>query len=220
MHRFTEKQKQFIKDNVVGMTNDELTIKFNLYFGLNLTTIQIKNFKHNHHLKSGLNMRFKKGGYMKILTNNQYNNFMGKINELVGEIVELQSKYGLLKANYNANINVIKELNGRIGGLTKENNRLKEQNEILVTSAKIKDKSNGELAKALSDYSEIIKERDSLNVKVKELEKKLEESLSDAYFRIKLPAVKAPNSQKMKVKSHAVKDRILKKYIDDLEKNG
>jgi chromosome segregation ATPase len=157
---------------------------------------------------------------MKILTNNQYDNFMGKINELVGEVVELENKLGLLKANYDANLNVIKELNGRIGGLTKENNRLKEQNEILVTSAKIKDKSNGELAKALSDYSEIIKERDSLNIKVKELEKKLEESLSDAYLRIKLPAVKAPNSQKMKVKSHAVKDRILKKYIDDLEKNG
>lgn len=157
---------------------------------------------------------------MKILTNNQYDNFMGKINELVGEVVELENKLGLLEANYDANLNVIKELNGRIGGLTKENNRLKEQNEILVTSAKIKDKSNGELAKALSDYSEIIKERDSLNIKVKELEKKLEESLSDAYLRIKLPAVKAPNSQKMKVKSHAVKDRILKKYIDDLEKNG
>lgn len=157
---------------------------------------------------------------MKILTNNQYDNFMGKINELVGEVVELENKLGLLKANYNANLNVIKELNGRIGGLTKENNRLKEQNEILVTSAKIKDKSNGELAKALSDYSEIIKERDSLNIKVKELEKKLEESLSDAYLRIKLPAVKAPNLQRMKVKSHAVKDRILKKYIDDLEKNG
>lgn len=157
---------------------------------------------------------------MKILTNNQYDNFMGKINKLVGEVVELENKLGLLKANYDANLNVIKELNGRIGGLTKENNRLKEQNEILVTSAKIKDKSNGELAKALSDYSEIIKERDSLNIKVKELEKKLEESLSDAYLRIKLPAVKAPNSQKKKVKSHAVKDRILKKYIDDLEKNG
>ena len=157
---------------------------------------------------------------MKILTNNQYDNFMGKINELVGEVVELENKLGLLKANYNANLNVIKELNGRIGGLTKENNRLKEQNEILVTSAKIKDKSNGELAKALSDYSEIIKKRDSLNIKVKELEKKLEESLSDAYLRIKLPAVKAPNLQRMKVKSHAVKDRILKKYIDDLEKNG
>lgn len=157
---------------------------------------------------------------MKILTNNQYDNFMGKINKLVGEVVELENKLGLLKANYNANLNVIKELNGRIGGLTKENNRLKEQNEILVTSAKIKDKSNGELAKALSDYSEIIKERDSLNIKVKELEKKLEESLSDAYLRIKLPAVKAPNLQRMKVKSHAVKDRILKKHIDDLEKNG
>lgn len=157
---------------------------------------------------------------MKILTNNQYDNFMGKINELVGEVVELENKLGLLKANYNANRQFKKELNGRIGGLTKENNRLKEQNEILVTSAKIKDKSNGELAKALSDYSEIIKERDSLNIKVKELEKKLEESLSDAYLRIKLPAVKAPNLQRMKVKSHAVKDRILKKYIDDLEKNG
>lgn len=108
---------------------------------------------------------------MKILTNNQYDNFMGKINKLVGEVVELENKLGLLKANYDANLNVIKELNGRIGGLTKENNRLKEQNEILVTSAKIKDKSNGELAKALSDYSEIIKERDSLNIKVKKLKR-------------------------------------------------
>lgn len=40
---------------------------------------------------------------MKILTNNQYDNFMGKINELVGEVVELENKLGLLKANYNAN---------------------------------------------------------------------------------------------------------------------
>lgn len=82
MHRFTEKQKQFIKDNVVGMTNDELTIKFNLYFGLNLTTIQIKNFKHNHHLKSGLNMRFKKGQqpFNKGLKQEAFMSMKGQIN--------------------------------------------------------------------------------------------------------------------------------------------
>lgn len=82
MHRFTEKQKQFIKDNVVGMTSDELTIKFNLYFGLNLTTIQIKNFKHNHHLKSGLNMRFKKGQqpFNKGLKQEAFMSMKGQIN--------------------------------------------------------------------------------------------------------------------------------------------
>ena len=82
MHRFTEKQKQFIKDNVVGMTNDELTIKFNLYFGLNLTTIQIKSFKNNHHLKSGLNMRFKKGQqpFNKGLKQEAFMSLKGQIN--------------------------------------------------------------------------------------------------------------------------------------------
>ena len=76
MHRFTEKQKQFIK------ANDELTIKFNLYFGLNLTTIQIKNFKHNHHLKSGLNMRFKKGQqpFNKGLKQEAFMSMKGQIN--------------------------------------------------------------------------------------------------------------------------------------------
>ena len=73
---------------------------------------------------------------MKILTNANYEEIINKLNDQLGEIIELQSKYGLLKANYDANINVIKELNGRIGGLTKEINRTKEQNDVLITSAK------------------------------------------------------------------------------------
>lgn len=64
---------------------------------------------------------------MKILTNAKYNEFISRIQTLCGEVVGLQSKYGLLKANFDANENVIKEQNGRIGGLIKENNKLKEQ---------------------------------------------------------------------------------------------
>ena len=46
---------------------------------------------------------------MKILTNANYEEIINKLNDQLGEIIELQSKYGLLKANYDANINVIKE---------------------------------------------------------------------------------------------------------------
>lgn len=110
---------------------------------------------------------------MKILTNANYEEIINKLNDQLGEIIELQSKYGLLKANYDANINVIKELNGRIGGLTKEINRTKEQNDVLITSAKIKDKSNAELTKALANYGEVIKERDCLKLELERAKKSI-----------------------------------------------
>lgn len=86
---------------------------------------------------------------MKILTNANYEEIINKLNDQLGEIVELQSKYGLLKANYNANINVIKELNGRIGGLTKEINRTKEQNDKLKKQLENKYKKVGTLTSEL-----------------------------------------------------------------------
>lgn len=45
MHFFTPEQKEFIKDNVNGISNLELTEKFNDYFGLSLVVSQIKAFK-------------------------------------------------------------------------------------------------------------------------------------------------------------------------------
>lgn len=156
---------------------------------------------------------------MKILTNANYEEIINKLNDQLGEIIELQSKYGLLKANYDANINVIKELNGRIGGLTKEINRTKEQNDVLIMSAKIKDKSNAELTKALANYGEVIKERDCLKLELERAKKALEESMSDKFYRVSVPAGKLPKGQVMHMKSHAARDKLIKKIYADLEKD-
>ena len=143
---------------------------------------------------------------MKILTNAKYNEFISRIQTLCGEIVGLQSKYGLLKANFDANENVIKEQNGRIGGLIKENNKLKEQ-----------------LVVGEQQYKELVEEKEKmhekLSSKILQLEKKLEESLSDAYLRVKVPMGKLPKGQVMHMKSHAAKDKLIKKVYAELEKD-
>lgn len=143
---------------------------------------------------------------MKILTNAKYNEFISRIQTLCGEIVGLQSKYGLLKANYDANNNIINELNGRIGGLIKENNKLKKQ-----------------LEEGEQQYKELVEEKEKmheeLSSKILQLEKKLEESLSDAYLRVKVPMGKLPKGQVMHMKSHAAKDKLIKRVYAELEKN-
>lgn len=143
---------------------------------------------------------------MKILTNTRYKELSDKIELLYGELVGLQSKYGLLKANYDANENVINELNGRIGGLTKENNKLQKRLEI-----------------GKEQYNDLVEEKEKLHKelssKILQLEKKLEESLSDAYLRVKVPMGKLPKGQVMHMKSHAVRYKLIKKVYDDLEKN-
>ena len=61
MHKFTDEQKQFIKTNASGIGNAELRELFNQSFNLNLTVKQIKGFKHNNKITSGLTGRFEKG---------------------------------------------------------------------------------------------------------------------------------------------------------------
>jgi hypothetical protein len=58
--KWTEKQKQFIYENYKGIGNKELTDMFNKKFGTNIVN-QIKYFKRNHKLDSGLNGQFIKG---------------------------------------------------------------------------------------------------------------------------------------------------------------
>lgn len=60
-HKYTEEQAKFIIENVVGIGNAELTKMFNKHFNLNLKVSQIKAFKHNKKLSSGLDGRFLKG---------------------------------------------------------------------------------------------------------------------------------------------------------------
>ena len=60
-HKYTEEQKQFIRENVKGTGNNELTQAFNEKFGIELKITQIKCFKKNNKLTSGLDGQFKKG---------------------------------------------------------------------------------------------------------------------------------------------------------------
>lgn len=60
MIKFTEEQKQFIYENYKGIGNKELTEMFNRKFGTSLDK-QIKYFKKNHNLDSGLTGKYEKG---------------------------------------------------------------------------------------------------------------------------------------------------------------
>lgn len=60
-YRYTEEQKEFIISNNYMRTARELANMFNIRFGTNLTDINIKNFRYNYHLNSGLTGRFEKG---------------------------------------------------------------------------------------------------------------------------------------------------------------
>ncbi|MCY7895122.1 HNH endonuclease [Bacillus vallismortis] len=60
-HRYSAEEKEFIKNNVKGRSNDELLKMFNDRFVLNLTKSQIAAFKKNNRLSSGLDGRFKPG---------------------------------------------------------------------------------------------------------------------------------------------------------------
>lgn len=59
VHRYTESQIDFITQHVKGHSNTELTEMFNVHFELDLGTNQIRAFKRNHKLSSGLDGRFK-----------------------------------------------------------------------------------------------------------------------------------------------------------------
>ncbi|MDC3412548.1 HNH endonuclease signature motif containing protein [Terrihalobacillus insolitus] len=61
MHKYTKEQVDFIKKHVKDRSSMDLLELFNARFGLNLGLNQIRAFKKNHNLKSGVNTSFKKG---------------------------------------------------------------------------------------------------------------------------------------------------------------
>ena len=58
---FSDEQLEFIKENVKNIGNKELVDLINKKFNTSFTVSQIKGFKHNHKISSGLTGRFKKG---------------------------------------------------------------------------------------------------------------------------------------------------------------
>lgn len=61
MLRYTDEQKQFLKENNYMTTAKELADMFNKKFCTNITAANIKTFRGNNHLNSGLTGRFEKG---------------------------------------------------------------------------------------------------------------------------------------------------------------
>lgn len=61
MYRYTPEQKDFIYKNNYGKYAKELAVLFNQEFETNITAKEIKYFRHNHRLNSGLTGQFQKG---------------------------------------------------------------------------------------------------------------------------------------------------------------
>lgn len=61
MRIMTDEMHRFLLDNVRGLSNIELTELVNKTFGTSIAVNQIKSYKGNHHIQSGLTGRFVKG---------------------------------------------------------------------------------------------------------------------------------------------------------------
>ena len=61
MHRYTDEQKKFIYENYYGKYSKELAAMFNEKFNTDITVEEIKCFRRNHKLNSGLTGHFQKG---------------------------------------------------------------------------------------------------------------------------------------------------------------
>lgn len=61
MHKFTNDQRKFIEENAKGLSNQKITDLVNEKFNLALTVQQVKGFKHNNKISSGLTGYFPKG---------------------------------------------------------------------------------------------------------------------------------------------------------------
>lgn len=60
-HKYTDAQVDFIRENVKGLGTKELTEMINNHFGLTLRVSQIKSFKSNNKLSSGLDGQYING---------------------------------------------------------------------------------------------------------------------------------------------------------------
>lgn len=81
----TSEQEKFLRENVWGKSNTDLTELLNKKFGLSLNHRQVKNWKKNHKVSSGLTGHFGKG-------NVPFNK--GKHMPTVGRMAETQFKKG------------------------------------------------------------------------------------------------------------------------------
>lgn len=66
MRLFTEEQESFIRSHAAGLLNQELADLINQKYGLSVTRQQVKTWKHNRKISSGLSGYFPKGMHRSI----------------------------------------------------------------------------------------------------------------------------------------------------------
>lgn len=77
MIKYTEEQKDFLLKNYYMKTSQELANLFNDKFKTNITKQQIKSFRRNNHLNSGLTGRFEKG-HIPLNKGKKWDDYMSK----------------------------------------------------------------------------------------------------------------------------------------------
>lgn len=63
IHKYTDEQREFVRDNIKGRTRKEMTEMFNQHFNTDLKVTQITSFIKRNGFISGLDGRFEKGQY-------------------------------------------------------------------------------------------------------------------------------------------------------------
>ena len=97
MHRYSEEQKKFIIDNYYGKYSKELADIFNKQFNTNITAKEIKNYRENHKLNSGLTGRFEKG-HVTHNKGKKQTEYMSK--EAIGKTKATRFKKGNIPQNH------------------------------------------------------------------------------------------------------------------------
>ena len=138
---------------------------------------------------------------MKIISNKKWKELNDKISDLERELGNKRS-----------------DIKDMLGALQEKQSKITDlEMKLGLYQANLKADENviKELNSAKGGFTKKI---NKLNKELEETKKKLEESLSDAYLRVKVPMGKLPKGQVMKMKSHAKQDKIIKKVYENLEK--
>lgn len=138
---------------------------------------------------------------MKIISNKKWKELNDKISDLERELGNKRS-----------------DIKDMLGALQEKQSKITDlEMKLGLYQANLKADENviKELNSAKGGFT---KQINKLNKELEETKKKLEESLSDAYLRVKVPMGKLPKGQVMKLKSHAKQDKIIKKVYEYLEK--
>ena len=153
---------------------------------------------------------------MKIISNKKWEELNENIEELNKKYLNAVADYELEKCNVEE---LKKQIEDMMGALQERQSKITDlEMKLGLYQANLKADENviKELNSAKGGFT---KQINKLNKELEETKKKLEESLSDAYLRVKVPMGKLPKGQVIKLKSHAKQDKIIKKIYDDLEKD-